>query len=236
MPLDQSQGEGRLLLAKSAYESGQVTSIRAAARTYDVKSMTLRARLKGRPSRDITRANGHKLTATEENALLQWITALDQRDLPPRAALVGQMANTLLSKREGDNTQRIGQHWVQNFIKRHPDLKSRYLRKYNYQRAQCEDPVVIKQWFERVKAMTQEFGIQSQDIYSFDETGFAMGVISTAKVISTFQKRPNNTLPGNRECITVIECINANGFSIPPMIIFKGKLHQSAWYTYLPDD
>ena len=59
-----------------------------------------------------------------------------------------------------------------------------------------------------------------------------MGVISTAKVITGSEKasRAFFTQPGNREWVTVIECINSYGWAIPPLIILEGKVHISTWY------
>jgi hypothetical protein len=34
---------------------------------------------------------------------------------------------------------------------------------------------------------TSKYGIQEEDIYNFDETGFQMGVIVTAKVITNLE-------------------------------------------------
>jgi hypothetical protein len=47
-----------------------------------------------------------------------------------------------------------------------------------------------------------------ENIYNFDETGFQMGLISTAKVITTADRaKPVSIQPGNREWVTVIDCI-----------------------------
>jgi hypothetical protein len=35
-----------------------------------------------------------------------------------------------------------------------------------------------------VKNIIAKYGIEEQDIYNFDETGFQMGVISTIKVVT----------------------------------------------------
>jgi len=62
-----------------------------------------------------------------------------------------------------------------------------------------------------------------------------MGVSSTAKVVTSFDRATPTTLqPGNREWVTVIECVNAIGKSIPPMIIFKAKMRQRSWYEAIP--
>jgi hypothetical protein len=45
---------------------------------------------------------------------------------------------------------KTGQCWVYRFINRHPELKSQYNRKYNYQRAKYKDSEVIQAWFRLV--------------------------------------------------------------------------------------
>jgi hypothetical protein len=59
-----------------------------------------------------------------------------------------------------------------------------------------------------------------------------MGVISTARVICGSKKaKPVCIQPENREWVTVIKCIRTDGWSLPPLVIFKGKEHQSTWYS-----
>ena len=77
----------------------------------------------------------------------------------------------------------IGVNWVTRFINRHEDIRSRYTKRYDYQRALCEDPKKIGEWFQLVKNMVAKYGIQPEDVYNFDETGFAMGIIATSKVL-----------------------------------------------------
>jgi hypothetical protein len=76
-----------------------------------------------------------------------------------------------------------------------------------------------------------QYGIADEDIYNFDKTGFAMGVIATAKVVTILENLGNQVLlqPGNRGWVTVIEAVNSTGLAIPPVIIFKGKVHIQSW-------
>jgi hypothetical protein len=126
----------------------------------------------------------------------------------------------------------VGENWVHRLLDRHPHLKTKYSRKYDYQRALCEDPEKISAWFARVQKTISDYGVHDNDIYNFDETGFQMGVASTSKVVtrSDRRNRPIVIQPGNREWATVIECINATGWALDPMIIFEGKVHISSWY------
>lgn len=43
---------------------------------------------------------------------------------------------------------------------------------------------IIQEHFNRVREVIQEYGILSEDIYNFDETGFIMGLCATVKVIT----------------------------------------------------
>ena len=110
---------------------------------------------------------------------------MDSRGAPPRPAIVQDIANTLLSQQDSSNTlSTVGKNWVYKFIQRHTELKSRFTRKYNYQRALCEDPNIIQEWFDLVRKIIEQYGIADEDIYNFDETGFTIGMVATARVIT----------------------------------------------------
>ena len=147
------------------------------------------------------------------------------------------MADLLLAERDASP---VGKNWTTNFIKRRTEIKTKFSRKYDYKRALCEDPEVIGHWFELVRNTIAKYGIQEEDIYNCDETGFMMGVIATAKVVTSSESRnrPKTAQPGNREGVSIIQGINSYGWSIPPFIIFKGGNHLSSWYedSGLPHD
>ena len=52
-----------------------------------------------------------------------------------------------------------------------------------------------------------------EDIYNFNETGFAMGIVVTTKVITQTNKHTHPSLiqSGNQKWVTVIKTINASG-------------------------
>ncbi|ODM24077.1 hypothetical protein SI65_01667 [Aspergillus cristatus] len=224
--------EGRIQLAISALNKSQISTVRGAARHFQVPESTLRTRLHGITPRAEKRANNHKLTVNEEESLLHWILSMDRRGAAPRPSHVQDMANILLAARGSTNNQPIGKNWVSNFIKRHDEHKTSYSRRYNYQRAKCEDPRIIKEWFDLVQITMMQHGIAYEDVYNFDETGYAMGLIATAKVVTRADMygRRQVIQPGNREWVTSIECVNSMGWVLPPCIIFKGSVHIEGWY------
>jgi hypothetical protein len=237
---DSIEQEGRIVLAISVLKKNEIRNISEAARVYNIPRTTLRRRLDGHIFRAEARANGHKMTQNEEESLIKWILSMDQRASAPRPSHIREMANILLSKRGSTTAQTVGEKWVYNFINRRDEIKTRFFRRYNHQRAKCEDPKIIQEWFNRVQITIMQHGIALEDIYNFDETGFAMGLVATAKVVTRAEMlgRPFLVQPGNREWVTSIECINSTGWVLPPCIIFKGKVHIEGWYqdTALPAD
>src|ERR1700712_2241050 len=227
-----AQTEGRVLLALQAYQKHHLPSLRAAAKAYDVNFSTLQRRHLGTPSRVDTPANSRKFTLAEEQLLVQKILRLCDEGFHPQRSIVEDMANTMLQSKNPSNLQTVGRNWVTTFVKRHPQLDSFYNRKFDYQRASCEDPELISLWFKLVQDTIAKYGVATEDIYNFDETGFQMGVISSSKVITASERRgrPKTTQPGNREWVTAIQCIDAKGYAVPPLIIFAAKLHQKTWY------
>ncbi|EED15263.1 transposon, putative [Talaromyces stipitatus ATCC 10500] len=231
-----AEQEGRILLAISDLKNEKIHSIRKAAEIYNVSRSTLQNRLNGMTYRAEIRANGHKLTQSEEESLVRWILDLDKRGLPTRPSLVREMADYLLSQR---GNQYVGENWVYNLVKRRPEIESKFSRNYNYERAKCEDPKIIQEYFDRVREVILEYGILQEDIYNFDETGFAMGLCATAKVITGSDRyaRPKLLQPGNREWVTAIEAVNSIGWALPSYIIFKAKKYaRLGWFEDLPDD
>ncbi|RKK26928.1 hypothetical protein BFJ67_g16389 [Fusarium oxysporum f. sp. cepae] len=201
-----------------------IPRLRPTARLYKVNYYALRRRHNGIQSQRDWIPKSRKLFNLEEHIIVRFILDLDSRGFPPRLRGVEEM----------------GKRWLSNFVKRHKELKTRYFRRYDYQRAKCEHPTVIRNWFRLVENTIAKYGITLADIYNFDETGFMMGVIANGMVVAGSERRarPNSVQPGNREWVTVIQAINAEGWAIPPFIIGAGQYHLSNWYreNNLPDD
>jgi hypothetical protein len=59
-----------------------------------------------------------------------------------------------------------------------------------------------------------------------------MGIADTALVVTRadYYGKASVVQLGNREWVTLIECINFTGWALPPCIIFKGKVYIQGWY------
>tara|TARA_R110002003_G_scaffold88_10_gene7124 strand:- start:909 stop:1532 length:624 start_codon:yes stop_codon:yes gene_type:complete len=139
------------------------------------------------------------------------------------------MADKLLDIRGG---KPVGKCWAERFVTRSAELKMAFNRAKDRQRILQEDPVVIGTWFKLVEDTKAKYGIHDDDVHNFDETGFQMGVIGSMKVVTGSERRtrPNLVQPGDRDWVTVIQSVCAAGYATPPFIIYKGRVHISAWY------
>jgi hypothetical protein len=97
-------------------------------------------------------------------------------------------------------------------------------------RKNTHDPQAIQHWFDKLLAVKEEFGIVDTDIYNMDETGFRIGIGQCYKVIiRSSNHRQYLTDPDNRDYITSIESISAEGVSIASMLVLKAANIQERW-------
>lgn len=220
--------ESQMILVLNALRTNPKLKLRHVARIYYVPWTTLRDRYHGISSRHDIQANSRKLTDLEESVIVRYILDLDLRAFPPRRSSVEDMANRILADRNGG---RVRKNWTTNFVRRQPDLTTRFNRVIDYQRVLSEDPVAYDAWFKLVRNTIAKWGILEEDIYNFDETGFVMGQITSEMVITSVERRnkPRTTQQGNREWATVIQAVASYGYIVPPYIILAGKNHLSSW-------
>lgn len=225
--------ESDIMLAIKFVRQNPRCNITKIAQIYNIPRTTLRYRIQGILSTRDTVNKAQKLTKLEEEAIVRYILDLDSRAFPPRRSAVEDMANRLLGARDSG---RVGKNWTSNFVRRQPQLSTRFTRKIDYQRVKCEDPNTYNAWFRLVRNMINKYGICEEDIYNFDETGFLMGQISSEMVVTAAGRRgrPRTTQQGNREWITVIQGIGSYGYVLPPFIIVARKNHLSSWYENTP--
>ena len=75
-----------------------------------------------------------------------------------------------------------------------------------------------------------QHGIAYEDVYNFDETGYAMGLIDTTKVVTKadmYGQRQVNSL-GTANGTHLLSM----GWVLPPCIVFKGSVHIEGLYQY----
>jgi hypothetical protein len=88
------------------------------------------------------------------------------------------------------------------------------------------NPVNIRAYFEKFKATYDFFGIQTGDIYNYDETGFRVEIGRVYEVIIRLKSRRLYLSDSdNRESVTSIKMIGADRTVTNPFIILLGANH-----------
>ena len=91
-------------------------------------------------------------------------------------------------------------------------------------------------YFELLQRKIAEYDVEPEHTYNMDEKGFAIGVVGRSKRIFSKdayeKKRVTAALQdGNREWVTVLAAVCADGSALPPGIIYPaaGKVVQASW-------
>jgi hypothetical protein len=99
----------------------------------------------------------------------------------------------------------------------------------------AQEPEALRGWFELFENSMAELGIQPGDLYNTDETGCRIGVAKSQYVYSKNGREVFIPNAKNRELITLVECVSADGVAIEPMVIVKAASIMEHWVMDIPD-
>ena len=142
--------------------------------------------------------NMQQLSSDEEEALADWMLLLASWGWPVKVEQLRGMACELLQAK--DDTKELEIHWTEQFLKRHPILKSKYITGLEKDCVAAEDPDIIKIWFELVNYHITKNVVQKKDIHNMNEKDVMMGVTEKMKIIiSKNEKRQYMTASDSQE-------------------------------------
>jgi hypothetical protein len=130
----------------------------------------------------------------------------------------------------------FGPHWNQRFIAKFgAQLSTKWSTALDTTRAAAVNPIKISTWFELLGKVFDTYKFKPGNIYNMDESGFPIGKGSKRRIITRPGTRTQHKVEdGNRENVTVMCTICADGTSLPPVVIFKGKNFQARWVENNP--
>jgi hypothetical protein len=149
-----SYTETDVQLALSDIQKREIKSLRWAEVIHNVLRRTIQRRRDGKRPRCDCEPNAKRLTKCltkpEKKSIIERVLEEFARGIPSSKADVQDIANRLLRDRAGDA---VGKNWVDRFVQRTPELRTRWSRPYDHQRAACEDPALLQPWFTLVQNM-----------------------------------------------------------------------------------
>lgn len=130
-----------------------------------------------------------------------------------------------------------GKDWLRGFLKRHPEIARRKAQNLNEARAQKLNKFIVDDYFTKLKTVLDAENLmhKPERIYNLDEKGIRLCLHKSATVMAgKGSNRVHSRGKEHGESVTVVGCVNALGNTVPPMILFKGKILKPEWYDDLP--
>jgi hypothetical protein len=219
------------LRALHSLEPGEKPNISLVARTYGVDRSQLSRRFRGISGSKEEQYNNQRLLSKEQStALIKWVNQLTERGLPPTNAMLENFAREISGKEPGKN-------WVSRWKKAHSNkVISVYSKGLDLERKMADSAYKYALYFRLIGQKIEQYNLGPEQIYNMDEKGFMLGVTTKTKRIFTRRKYEQggykqHLQDGNREWITTIGCICANGTALSPALIYMSKsgLLQDSW-------
>jgi len=212
-------------IAKAGYKptGGQKLSTREAACIYQVPRSTLGDRMKGLQTRAEAHIDQQSLSPAQEEVLVKWAKVLGRRGVPLTHSTLATYASEILGKP-------VGESWPKRFLARHTDLKVKTTTSLEKCRAKALNPAAVEGFYDILGGVVEEFCIKPENMWNMDEKGVQLGIgVKVAAIIDRDQTTVYSVEDGNRELVTIIEAVCADGTALVPSVIFQGVRRNLEW-------
>ena len=203
-------------------------SLRRASTTHGVPRRTLVRRLEGKLPKRQAQMHHQRLSPWQEENLVDWILIQGALGVPPTHAQICLFVSRILIN-NGD-TQPLGKRWMQGFFARNPQVKTLRGKSIDSRRVNGASAENIKAFFQLL-SIPKVQAIKPCNRWNMDETGIMQGHRGNGLVVGkSSRKHILVKSAGSREWVTIIEAVGAEGASLPPLVIFRGKDVQQQWF------
>ena len=172
----------------------------------------------------------------EEATLVSFIQTLTARAFPLGHRKIMRYALEI-AHIWNPSCEKIGESWFCHFQSCHSEkLKAAWTKSLDTSCAAAVNPTTITHYFQLLKAMLDNFNFVPEEIYSFDESGFPFGGDGINEhVYGGSEGVQHKQGEANKENVSVMVTICANGTYMTPTTIFKGVHFNSAWAKALKE-
>ena len=218
---------------KAVLESGM--SVRRAAVEYNVPKSTLNDRIQGKVIHGCRSGPSRYLTEAEEEELLRFLMRSASIGYPKsRSAVIAIVQRACTNK---GLSVTVTHGWWEGFCQRNPSIVLQAPAQMSLARAKASsDPEVFQHYFDLLESTLIEYNIGDKpaQIFNMDETGVPLSPDLPKGVFKKGSKAVAVT-SGDKSQLTVVACVSAGGFCIPPMVILDRKtLHPDMTIGELP--
>lgn len=228
--------EAQILAAVEAYRLEQIKpphlrkGVNRLAAEMGVNGKTVLNRYNG--MRSILEANSAKqlLPPEQEECLVDLIMKSSDHGQPVTKRDIRHYATTILDKTTDGHIE-LGKRWEHNFLVRHSDKIQTYRSKHlDSLRAQCVNAASVDSWFDMVEEHLVANNVKPKNVFGMDESGFRRSNLAAQVVVGRKGKKNQYRVgTANKENVTVLVTICADGSCLPPSIIYKGNNLYKRW-------
>ena len=166
----------------------------------------------------------------DEAELVKYIKSLTERHLMPTRRMIKNFAAPIVGKEPSES-------WLTCFLNRNKEtLITAWTTPMDNDRHKADSSEKYRLYFSLLHQKMAEYDLQPEQTYNMDEKGFAIGVTGRSKrvfdkVLYGKKQFKQSLQDGNREWITLLACLCADGTALPPGIIYAaaGRAVQANW-------
>jgi hypothetical protein len=187
-----AERERQVQIALAGLQNGTYMSIDQAVVALGVPKTTLYRRVKGGKSRSEAQEWRQALTKQEEKALARWISISAATSNPVRHPFIREMAEKLREIRVAANSEFIpplGPRWVQQFLGRHPHLKTKKSNGIEIARVKEVTSEQVRHFNTELRRIIDEHNIRLENIYNADETGISNFIYIDYRLFNWYNAR-----------------------------------------------
>ena len=142
----------------------------------------------GHNSRSTRALTNMRLSSDQEEAILSYEALRASRCLCTHARCHNQrqIDPTSLARRPWPSPT-VNERWTSRFLQRYATSVKKKQIGLEAQRIAAYDLKDTKEWFRQLGALIQDKGIQSEDLWNMDESGFRIGVSQVLRSLTYFQ-------------------------------------------------
>jgi len=132
------------------------------------------------------------------------------------------LVQRILDGREIQRT--VSSRWWESFSRRHPSLTLCTTVPLSLTRAKASDPEMLSWYFDLLEQTIRDNHLTGKpgQIFNMDESGMPLDP-KPPKGVTIRGSAAWSVGSGDKAQVTIVGCISAAGFSIPPMVIWDCK-------------
>ena len=197
-------------------------SVRRATEQFSVPKSTLGDRVSGRVQPGSHSGPQKYLTDSEESNLATFLIRCAAIGYARSKIEVLSLVHQILASR-GRHVV-VSNGWFASFQRRHPELVLRNPSPLSLARSQATDSEMLDRYFDLLVETLVANNLEDKpgQIFNMDESGCPLDA-KAPKLVCARGSHPCAVTSGNKTQVTVVACVSAAGFTLPPMVIWDRK-------------